>query len=440
MSAWGDGELLVELLDRQFAYLLGLGGTRQILRLSRVLAFLQSEPQTAAILDDLRVEAEDALGEYELADAQAREQLERLWTAHGSEIRHRLNAVDDDSVHGHSHMDRFEENLARRTPATFTDLDDVTIYETESLIRAVKHWWTWSVNIANETSSLAGQYAGLGDVVRRLLARYLFAARRLREMRTVLAWPAYRRLVENASVTNPVPPDTTDEGAWLGFANDTDFATTVRRADVEDTNHVDGFEVDAVYGAIKMDAKVLHEEIRLRLGLARSRAALIQRYAARCEAFDADRLREACDNQSTKAERLLTLELARFLFDAGLRPLMDATVSGLRPDVLHVEPASLFYVEAKQYADAHPRPWLIKAYAQVWGTWGRLRKTYPSTEAFLLVFRRSGPWVDLPSVIHHQGLRLYSVVADISTEAGSREKSTPIRLTEDELRPKGDGE
>jgi hypothetical protein len=193
--------------------------------------------------------------------------------------------------------------------------------------------------------------------------------------------------------------------------------------------------VDAVYDSIQANAKLLHEELRLRIGLARSRLALVQRYAARCEAFDADRLRKACEDNSGSAERLLTLDLARFLFDAGLPPLIDATVGGLRPDILHVRPASLFYVEAKQYADEHPRSQLTKAYSQVWGTWGRLRKTHPAPEAFLVVFRRGGPWVELPSVIHHEGLKLYSVVADISNEAGSKEKRSPIRLTEYELRP-----
>lgn len=440
MSAWGDGELLVELLDRQFTYLFGLGGIRQILRLSRVLAFLQGEPQTAAILDDLRVESEDAMREYDFADIAAREQLEGLWTAHGAEMRRRLEGVDDDSLHPYSHVG-FELSFANSTPATLSELDDGTILQTENLIKSVRHWWKWTADLAKATSTpLEGEYAGLGEVLRRLLARYLFAAQRLREMRTVSAWCAYRRLVEKAYVTNPVPPNPTDESSWLLFEDANEGASIVRRADSGDTNDDLAENIDKFYDELESDAKVLHEELRLRLGLARSRAALIQRYAARCEAFDADRLREACDKEPSKAERLLTLDLARFLFDAGLRPLIDAKVGGLRPDILQPDPASLFYVEAKQYADAYPRSWLRKAYHQVWGTWGRLRKNYPCTEAFLIVFRRSGPWVDLPAVIHHQGLRLYSVVADISTEAGSREQFPPIRLTEEELRPKEDGE
>jgi hypothetical protein len=47
----------------------------------------------------------------------------------------------------------------------------------------------------------------------------------------------------------------------------------------------------------------------------------------------------------------------------------------LRPDVLDLSRQTLFYVEAKQYADAYVRNQIRAAYRQVWGTWGRLRKS-----------------------------------------------------------------
>jgi hypothetical protein len=95
-------------------------------------------------------------------------------------------------------------------------------------------------------------------------------------------------------------------------------------------------------------------------------------------------------------------------------------------------------VEAKQYASKQPRSLLKKAYHQVWGTWGRLRKSASVPEAFLVVFRRRGPSVELPTVIHHDGLRLYGVVVDISKEGGAAEKQAAISLTAEELLPKGD--
>jgi hypothetical protein len=187
---------------------------------------------------------------------------------------------------------------------------------------------------------------------------------------------------------------------------------------------------------VRHDSRLLHEEMRFRLGLVRSSLALIQRYAHRCHSFDAARLREMCKGDSKRAERLLTFDFARYLFDAGLEPLVDAPIAGLRPDLLGPGPTARLYVEAKQYSGRSPAARLRKAYLQVWSTWARLRNAAPIREAFMVVFRTAGPLVVLPDMIPHEGLRLYSVVVDLSREGGSKEKRPPIVLTADELRPR----
>jgi hypothetical protein len=183
------------------------------------------------------------------------------------------------------------------------------------------------------------------------------------------------------------------------------------------------------------DENLLLESLVLQIGLLRSRSSLIQRFAVRCEAFDAARLRTLADQKTGRPEALLTLELARYLFDHGMHPLLDSTVSGLRPDIFDPMRGPSLYVEAKQYKDKNPRAKIKENYSQVWSTWARVRKTAPCDEAFLVVFRRSGPLVDLPKVARHDGLKLYSVVVDISEEGGSREKQKVVSLSEAEVRP-----
>jgi hypothetical protein len=116
-------------------------------------------------------------------------------------------------------------------------------------------------------------------------------------------------------------------------------------------------------------------------------------------------------------------------------PLIDATALGLRPDILSLGAGDLFYVEAKQYAGQHPATQIRRAFAQVWSTWARLRQAYASSEAFLVIFRRSGPLVELPGVIRHDAIKLYPIVADISEVAGSLERRQAIAFTEEQLRP-----
>jgi hypothetical protein len=57
MSLWGDVELLVELLDRQFQFLDELEGTDRIRRLPRLHLFIETEPRIAALLVDFKREA-----------------------------------------------------------------------------------------------------------------------------------------------------------------------------------------------------------------------------------------------------------------------------------------------------------------------------------------------------------------------------------------------
>lgn len=441
MSVWGDSALLVELLDRQFEYLLKLNGIARLLRLPRLLAFLEREPSVAGLLQDFHEEANDVLASYDNADKAIRTELADLWSTHETEVRGLLSDVEDDALFAYGRMTDYANRLEGASPAVFPNFGVPSEREqgTERLILALQHWSKWAVQHADERGGAPTQeLRALDGLLSRLRERCEYSSRRIQEASSTLPWPAFVRLGEHANVTNPIPPASAGLVDWVAFNRDSEFATALRRADVGDVSPSEKEDVETVYDATKADAMLLHEELRARIGLGRTRLAIVRRYAARAEAFDARRLRAACDSDTRNAERILTLDFARYMFDAGLNPLIDATVGGLRPDVLHVASGSLFYVEAKQYADEHPSSRLADGYAQVWGTWARLRKTFDVPEAFLVVFRRGGPWVELPPVIHHEGLRLYTVVADISEEGGSKEKLQPVSLTAEQLRPRSE--
>ena len=92
---------MIDLLDRQFKFLLELRGTAQIIRLPRLLSFVQSEPQITGVLEDLRAEATTELRHYDTADARFRAELGRMWEEHGPEIRRRLATVTIGAVITH---------------------------------------------------------------------------------------------------------------------------------------------------------------------------------------------------------------------------------------------------------------------------------------------------------------------------------------------------
>lgn len=434
MNSWGDAGLLVELLDRQFIYFLGLRGTPQVIRLAHLCGFLDRESRIAGVLGELRSEASEVLKATAGADDEIRAELTNLWDLHSKRIRTALAQVKDDQLSAYGDMPGFDERVRRRPSVAFPMFDEETDCEraTSNLVKAFVHWSKW---ITDTRKSRANKVLlELQRTLEKIAGRNDYNWRRLHEAGQSLAWPCFERLQRHLNLTNPIPPTTGDALEAFRFERARVFADVLRKGDDGELSAVEDNDVTGVYESIVADARLLHEELRLRIGLGRTRLATIHRYAARCEAFDASHLREIADRDPGNAERTLTLHFARYLFDEGFLPLIDPTVGGLRPDILDVGGGSPLYVEAKQYDDGSPRATLLRAYTQVRGTWARVRKTYPeTTEAFLVVFRRRGPLVELPPLLRYDGLRLYSVVVDISEKAGSRDRERVIRITESDL-------
>jgi hypothetical protein len=180
----------------------------------------------------------------------------------------------------------------------------------------------------------------------------------------------------------------------------------------------------------------LREDLRRRIGTTRSRLALVNRFKLRCEWHDRERMLAVADDDrlSGGPEDRLTGEFARYLFDAGLSPLTKPLAGGLQPDLL--DPLASFYVEATQYATSTARGDIVRSVAQVLDTVGRLRAgPYADDEAFCVVFRRDGPYYDLPQVLETEAYRLHLVLVDLAptTEAGRRQRDKPIQIPADEF-------
>lgn len=186
------------------------------------------------------------------------------------------------------------------------------------------------------------------------------------------------------------------------------------------------------------DLAELHNDLSLALGTTRSRVALIDRFVARCERYDRENLRQLPDDASGKPEAVLRDQLARYLFDAGLDPLTEASLSTTRADILDLS-ASPVLVEAKQYTTGGKETLakLIKeAYLQTIDTAAEVRpRTIP--EAFVVVFRRSGGRLILPHEPILLGMTDYFFrLIDLapSAETGSGAKQTVVELAVGDIR------
>lgn len=190
--------------------------------------------------------------------------------------------------------------------------------------------------------------------------------------------------------------------------------------------------------ALRADAKRAYEEIWRRIGLARSRRTLVDRFIQQCHWYDAESLRTQAVAQPKNAEHLLTAQFAKFLFQAGLNPITKPMIGRLEPDVFDGSSTSTFYVEAKQYKNAQKaRATVRDGAAQVWDTLIEMRGTpYEVREAFLLVFRVGGPRYVFPDPIRSEGVTLIPLLVDIAPvqSKGSRAKK-PIVLPEEVFLP-----
>src|SRR5262249_6106906 len=152
MNTWSNGAFIVEQLDRQFEFLRAAKGTKQITRLSRVLNFIKEDPQLAAILYDLRLEAEQRTAELSSADAAVRRELAAWWAAYGAKIQQRLAGIEDDALHVYGNFDGYDKKViaSRNLDLAKSHHSDG---ETKSLVSQLQHWRKWANDIASPVDS-----------------------------------------------------------------------------------------------------------------------------------------------------------------------------------------------------------------------------------------------------------------------------------------------
>jgi hypothetical protein len=170
---------------------------------------------------------------------------------------------------------------------------------------------------------------------------------------------------------------------------------------------------------------------------------VVQRFKARSEWHDRERLRllaDAAQAAGRSPEHALRDELTLYLFDQGLNPLAEAVLgTSSRADVFDPSAGPCFYVEAKQFRESTNLAALLQAaFRQALDTVGNLLGTgYEMDEAFIVLFRRSGPRALLPSEpLIADGLRWHFILINIAAaqDDASQNKSTPLEFSADTLR------
>jgi hypothetical protein len=468
---------LVELLDRQVDFLLRQTESAAFLiQVEPFLRALRTEPRLAAYLDDVLEEVVGVIDAMEEVDTELTTELVEL----RREFVELRPEADDSDMKPPSESDSPAATLHARLSyrGTLAYFDEWAASEPESfnadgkggkaktllgILQNKDTAYRHEVEAAaarkddlEDDSSEAqpqteteqdGPEPDRLDAWRRRVGsvqrRYDYAVRLLRLRTRTSPGLALFKLEAVPDQLNPPPRIIDDEGQetlsapsdvieWMSSESYSLFKLAWQeRLDAADVSVIDRRVAD-----LRDAVERVWEELRRRIGTTRSRLALVNRFKLRCQWHDRERMLAVADDDrlSGGPEDRLTSEFARYLFDAGLSPLTKPLAGGLQPDLL--DPLASFYVEAKQFASSSARGDIVNGVRQVLDTVGRLRAgPYAVDEAFCVVFRREGPYYDLPAVLQTETYRLHLVLVDLAptTEAGRRQRDKPVQIPVDEF-------
>jgi hypothetical protein len=451
---------ILDVLGKRFSLLLEQDDTRLLIGLPHLLAFLREEALLSTATTALQSETDKREQAFGLHDRRSRDELAQLWPRCEAIAKTIIvKAGQEDLFRSYGSIEDVDRRLKVSEAPRFPTWGELTNDGSEAggLLRLFDHWLTWKRNALAAEQTLDALDV-LETELEEIRQRHEHQFRRFWLDGRNLAGVALRRLDAWSSSLNPGPTNPTDvEGTaarWAsismtrnlveGIFESSYFLTEEQSRDLREAGT-----------AVRRDLRLVHHEIRSVLLLRRSHLGLLRRFGARCERYEVDELRKlfavpagkrdvsrsrsSGKNRARQSgpERRLVNQFAKFLFDQGLNPLVDAPVARLKPDIL--EMGAAIYVEAKQYGlepqGKSSRDVLRKAFGQVFDTWARLRATVPLQEAFLVVFRLGGSLVLLPDVVSVDGRTLYTWTVDLAPaeQAGSRQRHRPIEVTQAEV-------
>ncbi|MDQ4126326.1 MAG: hypothetical protein M3134_12135 [Actinomycetota bacterium] len=452
---------LLELLDRQRTFLDRQHDVRFVLHLRRYFALLDADARVRVLLDDLHAEAYaalDAFSAHQQTVAHRLRPLREQLEAAGDPLEPQRSPGDAQYL-SFEHWDSRYASLLDSAPPPQPGTENVSVVDILlHILQRRLHRIRFEVpehsgRVIHETGDdRRPELAKLAGSVAEIAGEHQRVQQRLTDDTAVLAPFALLRLrgiVEALDVSPPRARAVGDEEPidWVTALVRQRFgalAALVVKEAPERGRPVRGLVPDAadrlseLVAAAKDELDVVHEEIRLRLGLTRSRLALIHRFKQRCEWYEHNSLRAIAERRSSTAEAALTRELVRFLFDQGLNPITRPLTGRLEPDLLDPALTPSFYVEVKQYVRS-ARQYLREGVWQVHDTMATLAATrYEVRDAFYVVFRRGGPRYSFPAEVRGERWRIYPVLIDLAPNVGSRGGGQAKTIPADELEPSAD--
>lgn len=437
---------LLDLFERQVAYVQRQTDARFFLALQRFVGFVQGEPRLVAIIDEFLWEFSAELDRFEHADDAAVLAFKSAWPAYqewlsavwnGSAPSNEIAVLREKSGHPSKILGLVSPTRKKPRQGILFDIESSRLDEVMTHVLPMMNGCE-SRELADDQTKFAFRRT-MADIYGCLE----YARRRREAVQRGHPGAAWQRLAWAAD--RICPEDPYELIGARGDNEDEALAATIEGFALSDAAlgrepHDQVVNLRSHRDILSNDLDAVREEVVRKGGMSLSHRALVLRFKHKCERFLSTDLRGKCTAKGRKPEDVLTLAAAEYLFEQGLNPLFNAQIVTLRPDLFDGSQPHALYIEAKQYADGRNLATLIrKAAWQVWDTWNELDAQHRVTEAFLLVFRRGGPLIVFEGPARMQGRTLHPVLVDIAPTdvKGSRANLAPIAICSSDLLPSG---
>lgn len=202
---------------------------------------------------------------------------------------------------------------------------------------------------------------------------------------------------------------------------------------------IDRESVKARRAWVERKLRRIYEGVRSEIGTALLHETVLNRYKVRSQWYNAAELRRVVERDREEAKRraqpehVLTLDLARYLYDQGLDVIYRLTAGQHEFDLIEMGLRAPLLIEVKVYRD-DARAEIIDAYYQAHAYLCNYAGVNPISAAYVIVFRLGGAIYELPEIVSTARYSIRHLFVDIGEAAESgRRQAEPIQIPVTEI-------
>ncbi len=201
---------------------------------------------------------------------------------------------------------------------------------------------------------------------------------------------------------------------------------------------LDEKKLDEIFNKLRYKARRVYEGVREEVGSQLLHRQVLSRYMRRSMWYDFqaiwDMVQPDGKTFSNRREHLLTLHLARYLFDQGVSVIYRLKAGQHEMDMVDPEAHHPLVLEVKVYTDEGSRQDIIQGISQLHAYLNNISATKDVMDGFYVVYRFGGPLYELPEKIPTNRFTLHTILIDMgkSQESG-RKQPKPVLISNDEI-------